>query len=234
MCGRIVQKSGSMDYVERLFPNPRRIFSDPAGPDYNIPPGKQPLAMHQLAGEFEVERLPWGWRPTTSKYLMSNARLDKILAGAWPWKMLIGRGRILVPADGWYEWKPLGDGPKPPKQPYFIHAKDNAPPVLRRPERLEAGRRERRGPRLRRRHQRRRRRDDRRSRPPAGGAISRPGAAMDGTRPTHRAGGRAALARATRNSLHLAPRASGSGQFQVQTARRRRTRPAYAAGLTLS
>lgn len=127
MCGRIVQKSGPMDYVERLFPNPRRIFSDPAGPDYNIPPGRQPLAMHQLAGEFEVERLPWGWRPNNSKYLMSNARLDKILAGAWPWKMLLGRGRILVPADGWYEWKPLGDGPKPPKQPYFIHAKDNAP-----------------------------------------------------------------------------------------------------------
>lgn len=127
MCGRIVQKSGPMDYVERLFPNPRRIFSDPAGRDYNIPPGRQPLAMHQLAGEFEVERLPWGWRPNNSKYLMSNARLDKILAGAWPWKMLTGRGRILVPADGWYEWKPLGDGPKPPKQPYFIHAKDNAP-----------------------------------------------------------------------------------------------------------
>ncbi|MBN9642907.1 MAG: SOS response-associated peptidase [Achromobacter sp.] len=127
MCGRIVQKSGPMDYVERLFPNPRRIFSAPAGPDYNIPPGRQPLAMHQLAGEFEVERLPWGWRPNNSKYLMSNARVDKILAGAWPWKMLIGHGRILVPADGWYEWKPLGDGPKPPKQPYFIHAKDNAP-----------------------------------------------------------------------------------------------------------
>ncbi|AHC47937.1 SOS response-associated peptidase [Achromobacter xylosoxidans] len=127
MCGRIVQKSGPMDYVERLFPNPRRIFSDPAGPDYNIPPGRQPLAMHQLAGEFEVERLPWGWRPSNSKHLMSNARLDKILAGAWPWKMLIGRGRILVPADGWYEWKPLADSTKPPKQPYFIHSKDDAP-----------------------------------------------------------------------------------------------------------
>ncbi|MCM2573865.1 SOS response-associated peptidase [Achromobacter xylosoxidans] len=31
---------------------------------------------------------------------MSNARLDKILAGAWPWKTLTARGRILVPADG--------------------------------------------------------------------------------------------------------------------------------------
>lgn len=58
---------------------------------------------------------------------MSNARLDKILANAWPWKLLTARGRILVPADGWYEWKPLADGPKPPKQPYYIHATDEAP-----------------------------------------------------------------------------------------------------------
>ncbi|CCH09463.1 hypothetical protein NH44784_055201 [Achromobacter xylosoxidans NH44784-1996] len=41
--------------------------------------------------------------------------------------MLTARGRILVPADGWYEWKPLADGPKPAKQPYYIHAADDAP-----------------------------------------------------------------------------------------------------------
>lgn len=127
MCGRIVQKSGPLDYVERIFPNPRRVFDDPAGPRYNIPPGTRPLAMHRLAEDFELERLPWGWRPHNSKYLMSNARLDKILANAWPWKLLTAHGRILVPADGWYEWKALTDEPKPPKQPYFIHAADGAP-----------------------------------------------------------------------------------------------------------
>ncbi|MCI1839185.1 MAG: SOS response-associated peptidase [Achromobacter ruhlandii] len=127
MCGRIVQKSGPLDYVERIFPNPRRVFDDPAGPRYNIPPGTRPMAMHRLAGDFELERLHWGWRPHNSKYLMSNARLDKILANAWPWKLLTARGRILVPADGWYEWKPLAVGPKPPKRPYYIHATDNAP-----------------------------------------------------------------------------------------------------------
>lgn len=64
MCGRIVQKSGPLDYVERIFPNPRRVFDDPAGPRYNIPPGTRPMAMHRLAGDFELARLPWGWRPT--------------------------------------------------------------------------------------------------------------------------------------------------------------------------
>lgn len=127
MCGRIVQKSGPVDYVERIFPNLRRVFDDSAGPRYNIPPGTRPVAMHRLAGDFELELLPWGWRPHNSKYLMSNARLDKILANAWPWKLLTTHGRILVPADGWYEWKALIDEPKPPKQPYFIHAADGAP-----------------------------------------------------------------------------------------------------------
>ncbi|CAB3847675.1 SOS response-associated protein YedK [Achromobacter dolens] len=127
MCGRIVQKSGPLDYVERIFPNLRRVFDDSAGPRYNIPPGTRPMAMHRLAGDFELERLPWGWRPHNSKYLMSNARLDKILANAWPWKLPTTHGSILVPADGWYEWKALIDEPKPPKQPYFIHAADGAP-----------------------------------------------------------------------------------------------------------
>ncbi|MBR8657103.1 SOS response-associated peptidase [Achromobacter sp. Marseille-Q0513] len=127
MCGRIVQKSGPLDYVERIFPNLHRIFDDPAGPRYNIPPGTRPLTMHRLAGAFDLDRQHWGWRPSGSKYLMSNARLDKIQANKWPWKLLTGHGRILVPADGWYEWQALDSSPKPPKQPYFIHAADSAP-----------------------------------------------------------------------------------------------------------
>ncbi|MFH7109523.1 hypothetical protein [Achromobacter xylosoxidans] len=57
MCGRIVQKSGPLDYVERIFPNPRALFSDPTGPLYNIPPGTRPMAMHRLTGDFELESL---------------------------------------------------------------------------------------------------------------------------------------------------------------------------------
>ncbi|MFY1914825.1 hypothetical protein ACOTB6_24940 [Achromobacter xylosoxidans] len=85
-----------------VFSNLRRVFDDPAGPRYNIPPGTRPLTMHRLAGEFEVDRQWWTWRPSGSKYAMNCARLDKILGNKWPWKMLTGRGRILVPADGWY------------------------------------------------------------------------------------------------------------------------------------
>ncbi|KDD35390.1 SOS response-associated peptidase, partial [Bordetella bronchiseptica] len=121
MCGRIAQKSAPEDYVEILWPNARLIFDDVAGPRYNIPPGTKPLTMHRLAGGFEVDRQWWTWRPSGSKYAMNCARLDKILGNKWPWKLLTARGRILVPADGWYEWKALDSSPKPAKQPYFIH-----------------------------------------------------------------------------------------------------------------
>ncbi|OZI81411.1 SOS response-associated peptidase [Bordetella genomosp. 6] len=121
MCGRIAQKSAPEDYVEILWPNARLIFDDVAGPRYNIPPGTRPLTMHRLAGDFEVDRQWWTWRPSGSKYAMNCARLDKILGNRWPWKLLTARGRILVPADGWYEWKALDSSPKPAKQPYYIH-----------------------------------------------------------------------------------------------------------------
>lgn len=38
VCGRIVQKSGPMDYVERIFPNPHRVFDESSDPRYRVSP----------------------------------------------------------------------------------------------------------------------------------------------------------------------------------------------------
>jgi putative SOS response-associated peptidase YedK len=54
--------------------------------------------------------------------MMINARLDK--AGSSTWKALFKSHRVLVPADGWYEWLPVAGK----KQPYFIQA-NSGPPV---------------------------------------------------------------------------------------------------------
>lgn len=124
MCGRVVQKSGPLDYVEQIFTNQGKIFADPAGPRFSIPPGTRPLTLHRLSGADELDRQFWTYRPQGSKYKMNCARLDKVLAGGRPWKMLVGSGRILVPADGWYEWKALGTGPKPPNSPTTSMVKD--------------------------------------------------------------------------------------------------------------
>ena len=77
MCGRIVQKSGPLDYIERIFTNQSQIFADPTGPRFNIPPGTRPLTLHRLAeGTEAMARLPWGYKRPDSKHFMSNAKLE--------------------------------------------------------------------------------------------------------------------------------------------------------------
>ena len=52
---------------------------------------------------------------------MVNAKLETIQRDGWPWRLIPRGGRILVPADGWYEWKPLSVEAQPAKQPYYIY-----------------------------------------------------------------------------------------------------------------
>jgi putative SOS response-associated peptidase YedK len=53
--------------------------------------------------------------------MMINSRLDKANTSTWKgkWKST----RVIVPADGWYEWVTLEAG----KQPYFITPIDGQP-----------------------------------------------------------------------------------------------------------
>lgn len=101
MCGRIVHKRNRGDYLEGLIRAPRadELFPpDPAGPRYNVPPGSRPLALHQF------ERIFWGYKPVNwRKPAISNAKIETIAAGRWPWAWLMKQnGRTIVPADGWY------------------------------------------------------------------------------------------------------------------------------------
>lgn len=128
MCGRIVQKSAAIDYVETIWPKSRLSFSDPAGPRFNVSPGTRPLTLHMLVdAEGAIARLPWGYKRAGSKHFMINAKLETILKNGWPWRFLFNGGRIVVPADGWYEWPALPDGTK---QPHYIHPRDGAPLML--------------------------------------------------------------------------------------------------------
>lgn len=127
MCGRFVitmppeamrEKFGYGDH-----PNfPRR---------FNIAPSQPvPIIRHKEGGgldsrEFALVR--WGLVPSWSKEmppsLLINARADTIdekpsFRGAFR------HHRALMPADGFYEWKPMGTGAK---QPYFIRRSDRAP-----------------------------------------------------------------------------------------------------------
>src|SRR6185312_13636081 len=103
MCGRIRQARDDQ-YMETLHWAPRELSLEDRL-RYNVPPGTRPLVLHRLGdGGEHVDRLFWGYRPPWYKRgPASNARLDTVLKGSPFWRPLLSR-RVIVPADGWYEW----------------------------------------------------------------------------------------------------------------------------------
>lgn len=129
MCGRIRQAGDGEQYMETLNWNPKSTFDDPKAAKYNVAPGSRPMALHRLGdGTEQADRLFWGYKPPWPNYKKppaGNARLDKIIDGIPFWRPLLTK-RVIVPADGWYEWT----GEKPDKQPWYISPKDGAPILM--------------------------------------------------------------------------------------------------------
>jgi len=127
MCGRIKQERSAFDYMETIRTNMGTILDPGPGLKYNVPPGTRPMVFHRLGdGAGQVDRLFWGYKPPWYKRgPASNARLDTVLKGSPFWKPLLAR-RIIVPADGWYEWT----GEKGDKQPWYINPKDGEPILM--------------------------------------------------------------------------------------------------------
>src|SRR5690606_26637247 len=117
MCGRIRQARHLREYEEHLRWNPRTALDVADGLKYNVPPGTRPVALHRLGdGAEQADRLFWGYKPHWYKRpALANANLTTVLRGSGMWKPILPN-RIIVPADGWYEWT----GPKGDKQPWYI------------------------------------------------------------------------------------------------------------------
>lgn len=130
MCGRISQRRTPEDYVRALGWNSADGLDLGTGPAYNIPPGTTPLLMHRLPeGGHHVDRLHWGYRPPWAAErgipLAINARLEKAASGRF-FSPLWRAGRVIVPADGWYEWT----GNPGHKQAWYIRLVDDGPMFL--------------------------------------------------------------------------------------------------------
>lgn len=123
MCGRYTL-TASPEAVRALFgydeqPNfPAR---------YNIAP-TQPIGIVRLVdGRRHFALVRWGLLPSWVKdpkafTLIINARGEGVIDKP-AFRAAMKRRRCLIPADGFYEWKPGA----PRKQPFFIHAKSGAP-----------------------------------------------------------------------------------------------------------
>jgi putative SOS response-associated peptidase YedK len=93
-------------------------------PRFNIAP-TQPIAVIREPHKFELLR--WGLKLPNPKAGGFNVRVESLNAPFY--RDSIDGRRCLILADGFYEWKVLGDpsGKKPQKQPYLIRRPDRAP-----------------------------------------------------------------------------------------------------------
>lgn len=124
MCGRLDQNDidrilNDFSWVDEVI---RRSQAEPC---WNVAPTMRRPILRIEGAALVLEDRHWGYRSQWGRAnglgISTNARLDKI-AGSY-WSGLLKRGRVIVPADGWYEWT----GEKPNKQPWHIHRADQAP-----------------------------------------------------------------------------------------------------------
>ncbi|MFV3405862.1 SOS response-associated peptidase family protein [Pseudomonas sp. NY15463] len=95
---------------------------------YNVAPSTRVEVIRPVPGGLSVDRVKWGWAPAWAKGKRPdpiNARAETLMTGKF-FKALWPNGRVLAPANGWFEWIPDPEDPKR-KQPYYIHATDHAP-----------------------------------------------------------------------------------------------------------
>lgn len=98
-------------------------------PRYNIAPTQTiPIIRTAADGSREVAMVRWGlvpyWSPgpRQQKGEMINARAETV-ASKPAFRDAFRRRRCVVPASGFYEWRPEGKG----KQPYMITRSDHQP-----------------------------------------------------------------------------------------------------------
>ncbi|HKT03189.1 MAG TPA: SOS response-associated peptidase [Rugosimonospora sp.] len=125
MCGRYATTRSTADLAE-LF-EALDESGGTLGPDYNVAPTDPvPIVRVTSAGHRAVSAARWGLVPAWAKdpkagARMINARAERV-ADAPAFARAFARRRCLVPADGWYEWRPREDGRS--KQAFFMTPRD--------------------------------------------------------------------------------------------------------------
>lgn len=127
MCGRFIQAASGDALARQLG------LALPAGYSmrYNVAPNQTVLGVRAVAdGGRELVWLRWGLIPSWSreprlKYSTINARAETV-AEKPAYRQAFRQRRCLIPADGFYEWRKVGDR----KQPYCIGLEARAPFVF--------------------------------------------------------------------------------------------------------
>ena len=99
------------------------------GPRYNIAPTMRVLVVHPGPhGERVARPHRWGLIPSWAKDVTIGAKLinarNETVAEKPAFRAAFRRWRCIVPASGFYEWKPVQESGRTIKQPYFIRSQD--------------------------------------------------------------------------------------------------------------
>ncbi len=95
---------------------------------YNVAPTTKVQIIRSTMDGLSIDKIRWGWSPFWAKGKRPdpiNARVETVTTGKF-FKQLWPNGRVIAPANGWFEWVKDLDDPKV-KQPYFIRLKSPAP-----------------------------------------------------------------------------------------------------------
>ena len=114
MCGRFTSSQRCEAIEEQFQVSVPEAYSE----RYNLAPTQQALIIREHDEDFQAVLARWGLLPHWAKderisYKLINARAET-LAEKPAFRSLLGKGRCLVVADGFYEWTIGPDGKKHP------------------------------------------------------------------------------------------------------------------------
>lgn len=121
MCGRFALINNPLLLMSLFDLPPVQDFQ----PVYNIAPSFRVLSAYTEENQVVLGRKTWNYRPHWAKKDMKsviNARIETAFEKPY-FRSAIKRHRCLIPATGFYEWKPPQEGEKG-KTPVFIHPED--------------------------------------------------------------------------------------------------------------
>ena len=129
MCGRITQRPTSE--IAAIFGAEDRLADE--GAHYNVAPTQRiAVVVERPDSERAVVGYRWGLVPSwTDRNVraptrMFNARSETVSVSP-AFRGLVAKHRLIVPADGFYEWR---RGPDLERQPYYIRRVDGRPLAL--------------------------------------------------------------------------------------------------------
>jgi putative SOS response-associated peptidase YedK len=114
MCGRFTVATDPKLLAERFAAAMPEGWTE----RYNVAPSQRVAAVRERGDEREIALLRWGLVPHWAKdpkiaYKMINARSETVMEKS-AYKPLLTKGRCLLVADGFYEWRTDPDGTRRP------------------------------------------------------------------------------------------------------------------------